>query len=86
MFQVEALSKANNCNLYIPKSRGHKNFSYLAASCWNTMPHELRYLDDIKKFSNNLKAQLLSSVTNDATYDSCNIITMTLYPPLVPAS
>ena len=76
---------ANNCNLYIPKSRSHKNFSYLGASCWNTLPHELRDLDDIKKFSNTLKAQLLSSVTTDANY-SCNNSYDYVNKPLEPAS
>ena len=76
---------ANNCNLYIPKCKSHKKFSYLGASCWNTLPHELRDLDDVKKFSNTLKAQLLSSVTNDANY-ACNNNYDYVYKPLVPAS
>ena len=59
---------ASNCNLYIPKSKNHKEFSYLGTTCWNILPHELRDLDDIKTFSNSLKAQLLFSATNDDGY------------------
>lgn len=63
---------ANNCNLYIPKSSNHKEFSYLGATCWNIIPHELRNLDDVKTFSNTLKAQFLSSISNDENYSTDN--------------
>ena len=76
---------ASNCNLYIPKSKGHKEFSYLGAMCWNTLPHELRDIDDIKNFSNSLKAQLLNSATNDVNY-SCNNSHDHIYKPILPTS
>ena len=72
---------ANNCNLYIPKSRSHKEFSYLGATCWNTLPHEQRDLDDIKKFTSSLKGQLLFSVINDENY-ACNNNFDYIYKPI----
>ena len=56
---------ANNCNLYIPRSKTHKEFLYLGAICWNNLSNEFRNLDDIKKFSNSLKSLYLSSIIND---------------------
>ena len=63
---------ANNCNLYTPKSNSHKQFSYLGAICWNIVPHELRNIDSVKTFSNTLKAQFLSSISNDVNYSTNN--------------
>ena len=63
---------ANNCNLYIPRSKTHKEFLYLGAICWNNLSNEFRNLDDIKKFSNSLKSLYLSSIINDTNYRTNN--------------
>lgn len=62
----------DNCNLYINKSKTHKDFFYLGAKCWNILPHELRDLEDVKIFSKAYKVQLLYSITNDVNYSTNN--------------
>ena len=63
----------DNCNLYIQKSKTHKDFYYLGAKCWNNLPHELRDLEDVKDFSKAYKSQLLYSISNDAKYSVDNV-------------
>jgi hypothetical protein len=41
---------AENCNLYTPKSRSHKEFDYLGAKAWNILPTSLRECDCVKNF------------------------------------
>ena len=31
-----------NCNLCTPRSKSHKQFSYMGAKCWNAVPIQLR--------------------------------------------
>jgi hypothetical protein len=38
-----------NCNLYTPKSRSHKEFNYLGDKAWNILPISLRECDSVKK-------------------------------------
>ena len=57
-----------NCNLYIKKSKTLKDFYYLGAKCWNSVPHHIRVTDDIKKFSKCYKTELLNSATSDINY------------------
>ena len=58
----------DKCNLYTKKSRTHKQFYYLGAKCWNMLPQPLREAEDAKKFSSELKNQLLQSVQVDDKY------------------
>ena len=53
---------------YTPKSKNLKNFYYLGAKAWNSLPSELRNMSDAKVFSKNYKAQLLDSIINDPSY------------------
>ena len=62
----------NNCNLYTHKSKTHKDFYYLGAKCWNNLPHYLRDLDDVGRFSKSYKAQLLHAIINDYHYSPDN--------------
>ena len=48
-----------NCNLYTPKSRSHKEFSYLGAKAWNILQTSLRECDCVKKFSKLYKDWLI---------------------------
>ena len=34
-----------NCNLHTKKSRSHKQFYYLGAKYWNTLPQSLRHTE-----------------------------------------
>ena len=61
-----------NCNLYIQKSRSHKEFFYLWAKAWNLIPSEIRESESINKFKNIYKALLLSTMTGDAAYQTDN--------------
>ena len=74
---------AENCNLYIPNSNSHKEFYYLGAKCWNTLSSDLRNLDDVKQFSNKLKALYLSSIQNDINYKPDNSFDH-IYKPVSP--
>ena len=58
----------NNCNLYINKSRSHKEFFYLGAKCWNLLPQSVRSAEYLKDFSEKYKKQLLESVLQDSNY------------------
>ena len=62
----------NNCNLYINKSRTHKEFFYLGAKCWNLLPQSVRSAEDPEDFSNKYKVQLLESVIQDDNYSTNN--------------
>lgn len=59
---------AENCNLYVEKSKSHKNFNYLGAKCWNNLSNFQRGLADVKMFSALYKAKLLTSIINDTSY------------------
>ena len=39
---------AEMCNLYIPKSKSHKCFSYLGAKCWNSTPTTIRTAESLR--------------------------------------
>ena len=41
------------CNLYTPKSKNLKNFYYLGAKAWNSLPIDLRNMSDPKVFGKN---------------------------------
>ena len=64
--------EGSNCNLYMKKSKTLKDFYYLGAKCWNSVPNSIRIKDDVKKFSNCYKAELLNSATNDINYQINN--------------
>ena len=57
-----------NCNLYTPKSKNLKNFYYLGAKAWNSLPTDLRNMSDSKAFTNALKNRLLESISNNTNY------------------
>ena len=57
-----------NCNLYTPKSKNLKNFYYLGAKAWTSLPIDLRNMSDTKVFGKNFKSRLLDSVINDSNY------------------
>ena len=59
---------AENCNLYTPKSRSHKEFNYLGAKAWNILPTSLRECDSVKKFSKLYKESLMNMVLTDENY------------------
>ena len=46
---------ADRCNLYLPKSKSHKSFSYIGAKCWNSLSMDMRTAESIEKFSSCLK-------------------------------
>ena len=62
----------NNCNLYINKSRTHKEFYYLGAKCWNQLPQPVRSAKGAKDFSIKYKQRLLDAVLQDANYSVNN--------------
>lgn len=63
----------NNCNLYINKSKTHKDFKYLGAKCWNVLPTFLRNAENVKLFSKIYKVRLLNSIVdNDSQYSVNN--------------
>ena len=74
---------AENCNLYVPKSKTHKEFYYLGAISWNSLSSDLRNLDDVKEFSNKLKALYLSSILSDVNYRPDNSVDY-IYKPVAP--
>ena len=53
---------------YTPKSKNLKNFYYLGAKAWNSLPINLRNMSDQKVFGKNFKSRLLDSVINDPNY------------------
>ena len=63
---------AEMCNLYIPKSKSHKCFSYLGAKCWNSTPTTIRTAEICPKFAQSLKCAFLSEVTNNTLYNVNN--------------
>ena len=56
------------CNLYTNKSKSHKQFYYIGAKCWNTLPQPLRQAESAKQFSYVLKGRMLHSVKIDPKY------------------
>ena len=63
---------AENCNLYTPKAKTHKSFSYLGAKCWNSLPLAVRTTDNIEKFSQILKTSFMDMISNDHLYQPNN--------------
>ena len=63
---------SNRCNLYVPKSKSLKKFTFLGAKCWNTLPQDLRELEDVKTFSSAYKCRLLDSITDNSNYRENN--------------
>ena len=57
-----------NCNLYLKKSKTHKEFNFLGAKCWNTIPNDVRVINDSQKFSKCYKSRLLTSIIEDNNY------------------
>ena len=50
------LRDCENCNLYkTKKSRSHKQFYYIGAKCWNTLPQSLRHAESAKTIQAPLK-------------------------------
>ena len=66
--------EGSNCNLYINKSRSHKEFFYLGAKCWNTLNKNQRSATNAKIFSSIYKSQLLRSILSDNNYIPNNAI------------
>ena len=64
--------EAELCNLYIPKSRSHKSFSYLGAKCWNTLSTSIRTAENTEKFSQCLKSIFLDDVFSNESYSTNN--------------
>ncbi len=62
----------NNCDLYINKSKTHKDFKYLGAKCWNMLPTYLRISENTKLFSTIYKNKLLESITVNSLYNTNN--------------
>ena len=61
------------CNLYLKKSKSHKQFQFLGVKCWNQLPQSLRTLDyDDKKFSKIYKNMLLEKLKTDNMYKENN--------------
>ena len=63
---------AENCDLYVDRSMSHKDFYYLGAKCWNTLPPNMRDASSISSFSTKLKQTLLSSIVEDPNYNVNN--------------
>ena len=63
---------AENCNLYTPKSRSHKEFRYLGAKAWNIIPPSLRDCESVKTFSKMYKQSLMTMVLTDENYQGDN--------------
>ena len=59
---------AEKCNLYLKKSKSHKQFYFLGAKCWNIVPATLKSNDDPNKFSKKYKNDLLASVQSNVNY------------------
>lgn len=62
----------DNCNLYINKSKTHKDFKYLGAKCWNVLPTNLRSSENVKFFGKIYKVRLLNSIIDDSQYSVNN--------------
>jgi len=73
--------EAENCNLYTPKSRSHKEFNYLGAKAWNIVPKSLRECDNVKKFSKLYKDTLMNMVLTDENYQGDNSYDKFMIPP-----
>ena len=59
---------AVSCNLYINKSRTHKEFYYVGAKAWNILDQSVRNVEGVKEFSQYYKTQLLTAVVSDENY------------------
>jgi hypothetical protein len=72
MYISSGSRNAENCNLYTPKSRSHKEFNYLGAKVWNILPISLRECESVKKFSKLYKESLMNIVLTDEYYQVDN--------------
>ena len=63
---------AENCDLHAPRSRSQKHFYYLGAKCWNSVPPELRSVDNANSLSKFMKNRLLKSIKDDQNYQVNN--------------
>ena len=63
---------ADRCNLYLPKSKSHKTFSYLGAKCWNSLSTEIRTAETADKFSSSLKLAFMNEISSNETYQTNN--------------
>ena len=64
---------ANNSNLFINRSKCNKEFYYLGAKAWNSVPLHIREnTSDPKDFSNKYKNILLESLVNNQEYEVNN--------------
>ena len=70
---------AERCNLYLPKSKSHKEFNFIGAKCWNSVPLKYRIIDDSKLFSSSYKQDLLYSIINDSGYKLENAFNFNFY-------
>ena len=61
-----------NCNLCTPRSKSHKQFSYMGAKCWNAVPIQLRGLEDSGSFNKTFKNRLIGSLQIDPNYSVNN--------------
>ena len=61
-----------NCNLYTPKSRTHKEFLYLGTQAWNILPENLRLCESSQSFIKLYKNLLFTSLENDHSYQVDN--------------
>ena len=59
---------SENCNLYLPKSKSHKEFSFTGVKCWNNIPIRLRTINNHKLFSKAYKQELLFSILSNSSY------------------
>ena len=73
---------ANNGNLFITRSDTLKDFSYIGAKCWNSVPTVLREFSDVKLFSKVLKKRLLASIQDDENYRVDNLCSRVYQLPL----
>jgi hypothetical protein len=72
MYISSGSCNAENCNLYTPKSKSHKEFNYLGAKAWNILPISLRECDSVKKFLKLCKESLMNIVLTDEYYQVDN--------------
>ena len=73
---------ANNGNLYITRSDTLKDFKYIGAKCWNSVPKVLRGFTDVKLFSKVLKDRLLASIQENTNYKVDNLFSRVYQLPI----
>ena len=59
---------SEKCNLYTPKSRSHKSFSYLGVKCWNNTPESIRTSHTVESMITSLKSAFMSEIINNTEY------------------